>query len=286
MNKRPPELSVENKLLPLLPDWIKEKIIKAYPLDDCCNTCMGDCLTYNYVLVLPIGNGQEITFSILNNTDNPEKFKKDLNILIDVYKDMLEFYEKFGKPLNIISLDTDDFGMYLPDDFYSENLYNIDEDDSDDEDDYGEFNEQTIELFIKNLTTPRYSKMHLVEEMINNTDDLDEGERTELNTYYHKHLKDLNESIDKLNDLIPTLKHEYFVYPVWDSIDIYMSERYWKREFCIKWKIDEDINDLKKFDELRPLIDSIIEKTKYCSFAIGVKYPDEIITPCDYVSCI
>ena len=52
------------------------------------------------------------------------------------------------------------------------------------------------------------------------------------------------------------------------------------RELCVKWAIGDSIDKLKQIDKLRPVINKIIRKAGFHSFAFGVKPNETTVTTC------
>ena len=79
--------------------------------------------------------------------------------------------------------------------------------------------------------------------------------------------------------------NKYYVAPVWNCIDIYMGEcRYYGRELCVKFGLEESLHHVKDLNRVRPMIDNIIKKTAGEDFAFGVKKRNAEVQTCDRVA--
>ena len=74
--------------------------------------------------------------------------------------------------------------------------------------------------------------------------------------------------------------HNYHGELMWEGVDLYMDNRWYGREFCVKWVIGDSLNKLTQIDKLRPVINKIIRKAGFHSFAFGVKPNDTTVTTC------
>jgi len=234
------------------------------------NTDFGDDLYWNHTITLPLDEKHDIIFAILDWYGSNEHLKDEMKTIIEVYKDLQVLYRKYGYPLTLESLQRADFGMHLPCSFYDN------ESDSHDDTDMNHrflIAETPIEDIIEVFLEPRYTLMHRIERHAEYySESLDEKERVKFNTWFAYRHKSLMDYYYKMGGVLEHSSYDYYTQPMWDYIDLYMNkERDWDREFCVKWNIGESLSHLKKLDSLRPLIDSIIEKTRDECFAFGVK---------------
>jgi len=273
-------LRTERRLLPLLPKWMRNKLTSAKELFDNCNTGMGNDLIWNHTITLPLNEDHEITFAILDNRNVPQRLEKSIDALVQVYEDLQVLYAKYAHPLTVVSMQTDDFGMFLPDDFFDP-----EEGMSAPQRTFPE--SCSIQDAIQQIIAPRYSRMTLAKDAIKqiNETSFDEHERIRYNTWFACQDKKQNECNSIISPLLRSFHHDYCTRLMIDCIDIYMDKnRKWGREFCIKWDLDENANLLKKLDKLRPLIDDIIAKTRLEGFAFGIKKNGAWVVPCDCVN--
>lgn len=276
---RPSGMATAGRLVPMLPEWMVAKLIEAKELFNHCNTCMGDCLIWNHAITLALDEIHDITFSILDNTEMPGNLKKEVDLIVEVYQTLQTIYREYGHPLTIVSMQTDDFGMYLPDSFYeplaekgkSERSFR---------------NPRSIKRVIKRIIARPSSRMSDIKHRVNELGKtFNLPKRAKLMEWYKKRLRRLKDCDNVLKAVLEPLLHEYHSELMWDSIDLYMAKgRGWTREFCVKWGLDDDVENLKKLDVLRPVIDNIIKKTRYAGFAFGVKPRGTTVAPCNYVN--
>lgn len=278
MAQRPSWMKTKSRLLPLLPKWMKRKLIEARELFDHNNTSAGDILLWNHTFTLPLDNIHDITFSMLDWLSCPKNLKKEVGKAIEVYKRLQVLYRKYNHPLTMISMQTDDFGMYLPNSFYTNNKETENE---------NSLQPTTIEGFLSQLITPCYTRICRLEVLAAEgcTESMSESERIRFNTSFAYQHKNMIDYMERIKPELGSFAHDYYVQPNLETIDLYMNRRrYWTRELCVKWKVGEDLAWLKRFDSLRPDIEEIIELTKGASFAFGVKPRNTVVSECDYVN--
>lgn len=278
MAQRPFRMKTELRLLPLLPKWVKKKLIEARELFDHNNTCAGNILLWNHTFTLTLDNIHDITFSMLDWLTCPEDLQEEVSKAIEVYKKLQVLYRKYNHPLTLISMHTDDFGMYLPDSFYTDN-----------KETEGDISTQptTIEGFLSQLIAPNYTRIFRLEALAaeGGTESMSESERISFNTSFAYQHRNMIDYMERMKPELGSFAHDYFVQPNLETIDLYMNRRRgWIRECCVKWKVGEDLAWLKRLDSLRPDIDEIIELTKVANFAFGVKPRNTVVSECDYVN--
>ena len=112
--------------------------------------------------------------------------------------------------------------------------------------------------------------------------------------WYEGHRSHLMDCYNNVCERLRNAGNNYYVTSVWNCIDIFMdSDRRWGREFCFKFDLEESLSHLEDLKRVRPLIDSIIEKTQMETFAFGIKkkgadvqISDRVSTPCEYSTSI
>lgn len=275
----PYSLRTERRLLPMLPAWMRRKITFSSELYNHSNPGMDVDSIWNHTFTLPLNDEHEITFAMIDNDCVPQNLRQQVELVVDVYRDLQLLYARFGLPLTIVSLQSEDFGIRLPVSFYHPAL-TIGEDEAD-------FSKSCPEKeAIMQSTFPLDSRMSIVRRYyeIACNECANEQERVRLNTWFaHQDMK-LNECNARLMPVLASLRNDYCSQLMWECIDIYMNKcRVWDREYCIKWNLDDNEERLKKIDRLRPIIDRIIKKTQHACFAFGVKRKGAIVIPCDHV---
>lgn len=283
--RRPFSMQTKYRVIPLLPNWMRKKLIEAKELFNNNNTEFGDYLYWNHTITLPLDEQHEITFAILDDYLDSEGPERPMKKIIEVYKDLQVLYRKYGHSLTIVSMQSGDFGMYLPYSSYESESDSLENTQKTKNTSYS-FDERSLEDFITDLFAPRYTRIHLIENWAAEySKNLNETDRVKFNTWFAYHHKSMTDYVKKMDNILDNSSHNYFVQPMWDCIDLYMhNERDWEREFCIKWNINENLSHLKKLDSLRPLINSIIKKTKREKFAFGVKKKNTSVVYCNPVN--
>lgn len=257
-------LRTERRLLPLLPEWMQDKVISATELYDHCNDHPSGYCIWNHSLTLSLNHYHEVTFDISDSHLAPGSFNKEVQLVIEVYKDLQALYEQYGHPLTIVSCLNNDFGMFIPESFnkhykevaITENLFD---------------ESHSVEEIVQNIASPYYDTLvHVNRIMHLNREMYDDNMRNRYYAWFARRKTELNKCLDRMSAVLN--KSQYIMSPCIDCIDILIStSRQWGRNFYVKWNLDYDIADLKQLDRLRPLIDAIISKTECSFFAYGVK---------------
>ena len=277
-------MKTENRVLPLLPRWMKNKLSEARILFGHNNTCYGSKLLWNHTITLPLDGQHDVTFAILDNYSWNGDLRASIKKIVEVYKDLQVLYRKFGHSLSIVSLQTDDFGMLLPYSFYEDGT-TIDEEAESVESLYASLTKKTAREFMNELKVPRYPKMYQMKKDFKEyADTLDEDERKQAYAEFNDQQAKRLDYYEKVKAVLDPMTNCYGLQFMWDCVDLYMDGPKWGREFCVKWNIGENVELLKRLDALRPLIDAIVEKTESECFAFGVKKRGTVVVPCDPIS--
>lgn len=277
-------MKTENRVLPLLPRWMKNKLVEAKILYDHNNTSYGNQLLWNHLITLKLDEQHDVTFAILDNYLWGGDMREPIRKVVEVYKDLQVLYRKYGHSLSILSLQTDDFGMFLPTSFYENGTQNDEETESA-ESLRASWGKQSFEDFMKQLMEEDTLR---IQQVMNDYDEyantLNEEEREQ---FYAEINAENEKRFNYVKDVYAVMKqsaNRFFMQYMWDCVDIYLSgSPKWGREFCVKWNLGERLGRLRKLETLRPLVDAIIQKTETETFAFGVKKRGTEVIPCDPV---
>ena len=277
--QRPNYMTTQQRIMPYLPKWMKKKVIDARELFDCCNTCFGDALLWNHALTLRLGKTHEVTFAILDDLYCWDLMKETMQKVVETYSDLCRLYKAYGHPMTLVSMMHDDFGMELPPTFYDGTLNEIEITVGTRDKDHLTVSDTEIRKW---LTKNGMSMMDMLKEYINHADKQDVPR---LNAWYEQYRTNLKSRTDKICELLGKTDNKYYVAPVWNCIDIYMGEcRYYGRELCVKFGLEEDLHHVEDLNRVRPMIDNIIKKTAGEDFAFGVKKRNAEVQTCDRVA--
>lgn len=279
--RRPSSMRTKNRVLPLLPKWMKKKLIEAKGLYGHSFSDFYD--DWNHTITLPLDSVHDITFSIIDSYNHPNILEEEINILVEVYKKLQILYRNYGHPLTLISMHRSDFGMCLPYTFY--NLGNIKSKSFH----LPSVNKEEVSNLLATATQyyPQYyTRIFCLETIAKEyIESKNENERVMYNTWFACEHKKMTDYLLSLRPVVERSTHQYFIQPNLETIDLYMNKtREWTRELCIKWQVGEDISRLKKLDALRSGIDEIIKLTQNACFSFGVKTRNSAVTYCDNVN--
>ena len=285
--QRPCYMRTQQRVLPYIPSWMKKKVVEVRELFDCNNTSYGGRLLWNHVLTLSLDKEHEITFAILDDKYCLEDMKNVMWKIVEVYKDLQQLYRQYGHSMSIVSLQTDDFGMYLPPSFYNASIK--------EEEGYASQKDASYSgaaiCDMMHLSPQWITMMEYVEESREEfLATADEERAGRFKAWYERHRSHLMDCYNNVCERLRNAGSGYYVTSVWNCIDIFMdSDRRWGREFCFKFDLEESLSHLEDLKRVRPLIDSIIEKTQMETFAFGVKkkgadvqISDRVSTPCEF----
>lgn len=280
---RPASRTASKRVLPLLPHWMKKKLTKLTELCDHCNTDHFAAKPWNHLLVLPLDHIHEVTFAIPDLFGSDKALRQEVDLIVEVYELLQLLYRKYRHPLTLVSLQTDDFGMYLPASFY---CAEPDQLTLRDLSPAPAVHEPTIQDALLSLATrPQTTMSRLSAEVAQAARLMDEHDGIALRRAFSNKMRRLDRYYCRLMGRAKALSNDYHAELLWDNIDLYMnSSRVWGREFCIKWEIDEPLWKLNELHKLRPLIDLIILKTQSADFAFGVKAKGREVSCCNYVN--
>ena len=186
---------------------------------------------------------------------------------------------------SLVSMQTEDFGMYLPPSFYDGSF-------NDNEMSVGTRDAAHLTVSIKEmihgLSQRRESMMDYAEESaIEFLSEADEYKACRFKLWYERHLSNLLARTDKACELLGKSGNNYYVMPVWNCIDIFMCDyRRWGREFCVKLDLEESPQNVDDLNRVRPLIDDIVRKTETEDFASGVKKKGTDVQVSDRVTTV
>lgn len=278
-------MRTQNRVLPLLPRWMRNKLVEAKNLHDHVNVICEGRTFWNHTITLPLDKWHDVTFAILDNYNSRREFRKTIQKVVEVYEDLQVLYRKYGHSLTIVSLQTEDFGMLLPSSFYKGDT-TIDKGGASYDGLRDALKENKASDFMAELMIPIYSRMEYVVNSVKRyASTLDDDKKKRVIDEYNAKVKKKHDYFDEIVKVLRPSKYDYFLDLKWDCYDIYMEEDpIYGRELCVKWKLGENIKHLKKLDTLRPLFDAIVEKTKDEEFAFGVKRRGAAVVPCDLVS--
>ena len=283
--QRPSYMQTQHRILPYLPSWMKKNVIDVRELFNCNNTSYGTRLLWNHVLTLSLGKTHEVTFAILDDKYCLEQMEKVIRKVAEVYRDLKRLYKAYGHSMTLVSMQTEDFGMYLPPSFYDGSF-------NDNEMSVGTRDAAHLTVSIKEmihgLSQRRESMMDYAEESaIEFLAEADEYKACRFKLWYERHLSNLLARTDKACELLGKSGNNYYVMPVWNCIDIFMCDyRRWGREFCVKLDLEESLQNVDDLNRVRPLIDDIVRKTETEDFAFGVKKKGTDVQVSDRVTTV
>lgn len=271
---RPRRLQTINRVIPQLPMWMRRKIIEAKELYGHSDWTHEDSNMWNHVLTFQLDDKHTVTFTLMEVDHNPEYLNEDIKTMIGVYRDLQTLLRLYGFSLTIVCLNSYEFSMSLPVSFYNN---------KNDNEDYTSTDVaiSPFDRFVNSLKRPY--RLHLkttTPDSIEFAETLNENEKSQFykncGTEYIRRLDYLRDMCNILN----SSKYNYHGELMWEGVDLYMDNRWYGREFCVKWVIGDSLNKLTQIDKLRPVINKIIRKAGFHSFAFGVKPNDTTVTTC------
>ena len=111
-------MRTQNRVLPLLPRWMRNKLVEAKNLHDHVNVICEGRTFWNHTITLPLDKWHDVTFAILDNYNSRREFRKTIKKVVEVYEDLQVLYRKYGHSLTIVSLQSKGIGLHLPSSFY------------------------------------------------------------------------------------------------------------------------------------------------------------------------
>ena len=270
LSLRPCYMQTQHRILPYLPSWLEKKVVDVRELFECNNTSFGGRLLWNHVLTLSLDRRHEVTFAILDDIYRLEIMENVMRKVVEVYCDLQRLCKAYGHTMTLVSLQTDDFGMFLPPSFYDASINDdkmlLESRDCD-------HLSISVNEMIRGLSLQSKSAMDNAEayamELVT---DADEQVARQFNSFFEQHRNNILTRTDDVCNILGKSGNDYYIAPMWDCIDIFMCDlRCWGREFCFKFGLEESLKHLKDLNRVRPLIDNIIKKTQSEDFAFGVK---------------
>lgn len=268
LDQRPGYMQTQHRVLPYLPSWMKKNLIDVRELFNCNNTSYGTRLLWNHVLTLSLDKTHEVTFAILDDKYCLERMEKVMHKVAEVYSDLKRLYKAYGHPMTLVSLQTEDFGMYMPPSFYDDSFND---------------NKMIHGLFQRIESMMDYAEESATDFVAN----ADEQKACKFRSWFQQHRDNLLTRTDSVCKILGKSFNNYYVMPVWNCIDIFMhNDRRWGREFCFKLDLEESLQHLDDLNRIRPMIDRIISKTEKEDFAFGVKQKGASVQISDRVTAV
>lgn len=273
---RPERYQTSRRVIPRLPKWMRDRIIEAREIYDHYDDGGWGATenVWNHVITLSLDNKHTVTFTLLEVPHNPRSLNHDIKTMIAVYKELQILYREYGNPLSIISIWSAEGGMSLPNSFYTSLLskYKIKPSITEG---------SAIEVFKQLYPKPCVFDLGYMESVGKDySDSLDGDEKNSFKAWFENEFQKRVEYIKELDNVLKESKYDYRQANMWDNIELYMETGFYGRELCVKWNIEQNIENVKKLDSLRPLIDGIIRKSGAASLAFGVKPIHAEVTPC------